>query len=374
MMIQKEVVVVGAGPAGVGVASLLRQMGVKDMLVIDRYEVGASFLRWPKETRFITPSFYANPFGQIDLNAVTPSSSPALSSGLEHLDGEAYAKYLQDIINTHNIETLTSTHITEVSLTRNGKFRLFSSHGEKWETPALVWATGEYQFPDKNVFVGAEHCCHYAHVHSWQDFKPDNYIVIGGYESAVDAAVNLLDLGCHVKLLTRSAPWANNHIADPSISLSPYTRQRLLRAMENRHFEIYEDADVINVIKTTDPDGVYRVQTSDGRAWISHQRPILGTGFTCGGGARQLGPFFDWNDSGYPILTPSDGSTRFPGLYLVGPQVRHDHHIFCFIYKFRQRFAVVAKAIAQQLNLPNSDVSWQPQNADICCQDDGCGC
>ncbi|QDY44363.1 NAD(P)/FAD-dependent oxidoreductase [Candidatus Pantoea soli] len=370
----KDVIIVGAGPAGVGMASLLRRIGVENMLVIDRYEVGASFVRWPQETRFITPSFYSNPFGQIDLNAVNPASSPALSAGVEHLDGTAYAKYLQEVLRDSGAEALTSTHIVEVSLTQKGSFRLFSSSGQKWVTPVLIWATGEYQFPDKNVFEGAEHCLHYSRVNSWRDFKQDDYVIIGGYESAVDAAINLLEQGCRVKLLTRSAPWANNHIADPSISLSPWTRQRLQQVMDNRYFEIYEDADVTSVLKTSSPDGGYRIHTANGRAWCSHQRPILGTGFLCGGGARQLAPFFDWNAAGFPLLTPEDASTRFPGLYLVGPQVRHEQHIYCFIYKFRERFAVVAKAVAQQLNLPLRDDDLKLLTEDICCQDDRCHC
>lgn len=370
----KDVVIVGAGPAGVGIAALLRRIGIKNLLVTDRFEVGASFLRWPVETRFITPSFYSNPFGQVDLNAVTPDSSPALTSGTEHPDGPAYAAYLRGILDTQSIETLTSTHIIEVSLTQKGSFRLLSAKGEKWETPVLIWATGEYQFPDKNVFEGAELCCHYGNVNSWKDFRPDDYVVIGSYESAVDAAINLLDHGCKVRLLTRSAPWANNHISDPSISLSPYTRQRLEAALDNRYFEIYEDADVTAVLKTSDTEEMYRIHTANGRAWCTHQRPILGTGFLCGGGARQLAPFFDWNADGYPLLTPSDSSTRFPGLYLVGPQVRHDQAIFCFIYKFRERFSVVAKSIAQRLNLPLPENIWQ-QIADVtCCQDEGCNC
>lgn len=199
-------------------------------------------------------------------------------------------------------------------------------------------------------------------------------MIIGGYESAIDAAINLLEQGCRVKLLTRSAPWAKNPIADPSISLSPWTCQRLQQVMDNRYFEIYEDADVISVLKTSSPDGGYRIHTANGRAWCSHQQPILGTGFLCGGGARQLAPFFDWNASGFPLLTPEDASTRFPGLYLVGPQVRHEQHIYCFIYKFRERFAVVAKAVARQLNLPLKDDDLKVLTEDICCQDESCHC
>ena len=71
----REVVIVGAGPAGVGMAALLRRSAIQDILVVDSHEVGASFMRWPEETRFITPSFFSNPFGQPDLNSVTPDSS-----------------------------------------------------------------------------------------------------------------------------------------------------------------------------------------------------------------------------------------------------------------------------------------------------------
>ncbi|HHC3106379.1 thioredoxin reductase, partial [Acinetobacter baumannii] len=52
----REVVIVGAGPAGVGMAALLRRSAIQDILVVDSHEVGASFMRWPEETRFITPS------------------------------------------------------------------------------------------------------------------------------------------------------------------------------------------------------------------------------------------------------------------------------------------------------------------------------
>ena len=42
---------------------------------------------------------------------------------------------------------------------------------------------------------------------------------------------------------------------------------------------------------------------------------------------------------------PPNGGVRF----LAGPAVRHGELSFCFVYKFRQRFGVVADAIARQL-------------------------
>ncbi len=89
----REVVIVGAGRPGRGMAALLRRSAIQDILVVDSHEVGASFMRWPEETRFITPSFFSNPFGQPDLNAMTPDSSLALFCGEEHPGGKTYASY-----------------------------------------------------------------------------------------------------------------------------------------------------------------------------------------------------------------------------------------------------------------------------------------
>ena len=53
--------------------------------------------------------------------------------------------------------------------------------------------------------------------------------------------------------------------------------------------------------------------------------------------------------AGSPLLNEHDESTKTPGLFLAGPAVRHGELSFCFVYKFRQRFGVVADAIARQL-------------------------
>jgi hypothetical protein len=53
--------------------------------------------------------------------------------------------------------------------------------------------------------------------------------------------------------------------------------------------------------------------------------------------------------AGSPLLTDDDESTKVPGVFLVGPTVRHGELSFCFVYKFRQRFGVVANTICKRL-------------------------
>ena len=95
-----DVVIVGAGASGIGIASMLKDFGVKKMVVLERYKVGATFEKWPKEMRFITPSFTTNFWGHMDLNSVVSGTSPAYSLDTEHPTGKEYAKYLR-LISRH---------------------------------------------------------------------------------------------------------------------------------------------------------------------------------------------------------------------------------------------------------------------------------
>jgi hypothetical protein len=77
-------------------------------------------------------------------------------------------------------------------------------------------------------------------------------------------------------------------------------------------------------------------------------------------------------------LTKDDESETTPGLYFCGPIVRHDEQVFCFIYKFRMRFAVVAKAIATSLGLEAEGLEeyrhWGMYLDDLSCCGEECVC
>ncbi|MEM1297398.1 MAG: NAD(P)-binding domain-containing protein, partial [Verrucomicrobiota bacterium] len=69
-VLQTGVLIVGAGPSGLGVSAALQRAGVIDQMVIDAREIGASFKNWPRGMSLLTPSFHSNPFGLTDLNAI----------------------------------------------------------------------------------------------------------------------------------------------------------------------------------------------------------------------------------------------------------------------------------------------------------------
>merc|ERR1719291_219379 len=99
----------------------------------------------------------------------------------------------------------------------------------------------------------------------------------------------------------------------------------------------------------------------EGARLVKHtaQPPVLCTGFegSVAAAARHLFDFAGESDSakgclvGAPLLTKDDESTKVPGVFLAGPTVNHGELSFCFVYKFRPRFGVVANAICRGLGL-----------------------
>ena len=368
-----EVAIVGAGPAGLGCAAALREFGVNDIVILDRHEVGASFRRWPQEMRFITPSFTANAFGLLDLNAIVPGTSPAYSLDREHPSGSAYAQYLDAVAQLYQLEVESGVDVCSLTPEDDGTFTLTTTDGPV-RARHVIWAGGEFQYPERNSFAGAECCCHSAEVGTWKELEGDRFTVIGGFESAADATVSLAQLEKNVTVLARTATWKSD-APDPSIALSPYTRERLEWAHTTGFVDLVEDVEVTSVHEDSD---AWVVRAADGREWASETRPILATGFA--GSLGHLDGMIECDEFGVLVVTEeADESTLVPGLFIAGPMVHHRGVSFCFIYKFRQRFAVIANAIAQRLGIDTTEAVADRRAVgmyldDLSCCAESCAC
>jgi cation diffusion facilitator CzcD-associated flavoprotein CzcO len=368
-----DVVIVGAGAAGVGCGVLFRHLGLTDFTLLERRRIGASFQRWPKEMRFITPSFTSNSFGQTDLNAIAPYTSPAFTLQREHPNGHEYAIYLNAVADHYQLPVQTDVEVTSIEHA-DGLFTLDTNRG-LLDARFVIWAAGEFQYPRLDPFPGAEHCKHNSGVRTWKNYPGgQDVIVIGGYESGLDAAIHLAELGKRVRVLEKSDVWQQpGH--DPSSSLSTFTLERLSAARKTRRITLIDGVDVRRVDKHT-AGGGYAVRGMGRQRWTTDAPPVLATGFNTS--ARRIAPLFEWREDGFPLLTEHDESTLAPGLFLAGPGVRQQRFIFCFIFKFRQRFAVIANQIARRLGADTAPLTLYRQHGmyldDLSCCGDQCAC
>ena len=425
-----DVIIVGAGASGVGMGFMLTRIFNLDphrVLLLERGEkVGDTFLRWPKEMRFISPSFNSQGWtGSFDLNSVAYGSSPAYSLHGEHPSGEDYAHYLHDVVETVKLNVQTNTEVIGLRPRRRGGFavdvvRTGMDQADAEARPVvttlrsqyIIWAAGEYQYPQPSAptFLGSELCRHNSTVQSWKTVSGNDFIVIGGYESGMDAAFNLASCKKHCTVLSSKAFWQET-TDDPSTELSPYTAERMREALASsapprlraplRVFKVerHRDGGYVTHARWMAPEKLsvhqhaYRELPVDNDRvnndeigkegteikFRSPQPPFLCTGF---GGSAAMGAakdLFEWGKdgdrgcaAGSPLLNECDESTMTPGLFLVGPAVSHENLVFCFIYKFRQRFGIVADAIARGLGHETAQTIDECRKMDMFLDDFSC--
>ena len=275
-----------------------------------------------------------------------------LSCFKEHPTGIEYAEYLNQIAKYFKLPILENTSVIDITQTDH-LFDIHISNGTPLRTKFVIWAAGEFQYPNLDIFPGAELCLHNSKVNTWKDITGDDIYIIGGYESGIDAAIHLSQLGKTVTVLEKNPIW-EQRTTDPSHNLSPFTLERLRKAIkEHNQIKLIGGCDVK---KVSFENNKYNIHVTGSSKHIeSNSRPILSTGFSSS--MTMINHLFDWNQTNsYCLLTSDDESSLTPGLFLVGPQVRHEKLIFCFIYKFRQRFGVVAHAITKRLNIPTPNL------------------
>jgi putative flavoprotein involved in K+ transport len=366
-----DTVVVGAGPAGIGTALALQAVPGLVHGVIERGRLGESFLQWPVQTTFLTPSFTGNGFGATDLNSVHPETSPAFSLGVDYPTGREYARYLRGVARHFAVPVMTDTEVTAITPLAEG-FDLETSKGAV-RTRTVVWAGGEFHNPRQPAIAGVEHADHSSAPTAWEA-RPGRVVVVGGYESGLDAACFQVECGATVTVIDPDHPWEAAGGSDPSFRLAPRTRQRVKAAVASGRLSLSAVGRVTGI--RADAGGGYSVAVAGGGAVPADSRPILATGF--GPGLGPAGDLFEDRGDGWPLLTDDDESTTTPGLFLTGAALRHGGLKFCFVYKYRQRFAHVAGVLADRLGKdPSALEAWRAAGMltdDLSCCGVECAC
>jgi thioredoxin reductase len=334
-----DALVIGAGPAGIGTALALAAVEHLTFGVLERGQIGQTFLEWPADQTFLTPSFTGNGFGATDLNAVHPETSPAFSLGVDYPTGPQYARYLRSVVKHFRVPVLDDAEVTAVAVHEEG-FEVQSSRGPVLAR-SLVWAGGEFHQPLDPRVSGSGLVDLARTAAAWEP-RTGRVLVIGGYESGIDIACHQVEGGADVTVVDGSTPWDAGTGSDPSFRLAPRSRGRL---------KVAEATGRLTLV-AAHAGGVKR----DGSEWVvsldngSRLRvdspPIAATGY--GPGLGPVERLFAARADGWPELDEDDQSTITPGLFLSGPAIRHGGLKFCFVYKFRQRFAHIARVIGER--------------------------
>lgn len=186
------IVIAGAGPIGLACAIAARRRGL-DPLVIDAGAVANSIVHYP-----IGMTFFTTP------ERLEIGGHPLVCAGAKPTREEAL-KYYRGVVRAEGLPLVTFARLTE-ALAGNGRIScVFETRlgAETVTCDRLVLATGYFDHPNRLGVPGEElpHVRHYfdeAHLSYGQ-----NVVVVGGRNSAVEAALQLFRAGARVTLVYR---------------------------------------------------------------------------------------------------------------------------------------------------------------------------
>jgi len=322
-----DVLIIGAGPAGLAAAIAAKAHGLS-YVVLEKGALVNSLLHYPSDMVFFTTPELME-IG--DLPFVSPHEKPNRHEAL---------RYYRRATDRYALDIKLGEPVTGLAHGHNGVFQVVSRSqaGESLSRQArfVVVASGAYDLPNRLGVRGEDlpHVSHYyreAHIHYRQ-----RVVIVGGKNSAVEAALELYRNGATVTLVHRHAqlgdsikywvkPDIENRIAEGSV-----------RALFNTR--------IVEILPTH-----VVLEGPNGHSDEPADQVLLMTGYRSDPVLlKQIGAKVD-EATGAPMLNEVTFETTVAGLFVIGAAIAGKQSGKIFIENGRFHGGVAIKEIASRL-------------------------
>jgi thioredoxin reductase (NADPH) len=221
-MRQEECIIVGGGPCGLSAAIELKRIGINP-LIIEKGNVVNAIYNYPTHQTFFSSSEKLS-IGNVPF--IIEQHKPKRNQALV---------YYREVAKMHDLRINRFEEVKSVTKTGDNLFALKTSKGD-YETKRVIIATGYYDHPNAlNVKGGDLDKVHHYFKEAHPYFDTD-VVVIGGKNSAVDAAIELEKAGARVTVLYRGS--------DYSTSIKPWILPEFEALVRNGRVVMEFDAEV----------------------------------------------------------------------------------------------------------------------------------
>lgn len=343
-----QVAIIGAGPIGIELAVALKRAGI-GTLHFDAKQIGHTISWWPRETAFFSTT------ERIELAGI-----PIPTTNQGRVTGEQYLAYLRSIVEGMDLSIKTYEPVVDIRKGDNG-FRLETrpASGEKYYwAEKVVIAIGDMHRPNELGIPGEDqpHVDHY--------FKdPHRYfqkklLIVGGRNSAVEAALRCWRIGAEVTLSYRRAVFDERsvkHFILPDL-LTQIELGTIRFLLESIPIEITP-----NKVILRGADGLHFEQEAD---FVLMMTGFLGDMSLCkAAGVNLVG------ENRAPEHNPETMETNVPGIYLAGTVaggeekkrytyfIENCHvHVARIVHHLTGRWPIVGTIPARRYDLPLEDI------------------
>lgn len=292
----EQAIIIGAGPCGLATAAALQDKGIEP-LVIEKGCIVQSIYEYPTFMQFhSTPDLLE--IGGVPF--VTPNDKPSRREGLE---------YYATVVRRRGIRVRTYEEVKRVAKREDGRFEVYTEdrHGisARYETANIVVATGYFDWPN---YLGVPGEDLPNVVHAFREAHPyvgRKVAIIGGRNSAVDAALELYRAGAEVTVVYRGEELTDSVKSwVKPVFLSRAEKEKIRMLWKTQLLEIKPHAIVVS------RDGVREEIPNDDVLMLTGFRPDRSF-------LRSIGVQTD-PETGQPSYDPETMETNVNGVFIAG--------------------------------------------------------
>jgi len=321
-MIQKDAIIVGGGPCGLAAAIALQEKGMSPV-VIEKGNIVNALYHYPTHQTFFSSSENLE-IG--DVAFITENRKPVRNQALA---------YYREVVIRKKINVQAFEKVERVEKKADGQF-VVTTTKDMYSTPYVVIATGYYDQPNYMNVPGEDlpHVFHYfKEAHPYFDC---DVVVIGGKNSSVDAALELVKAGARVTVLYRGQAYSS--------SVKPWILPEFDALVRKGTIKMEFNAEVDVITEQSVEYTVGQMQKRSAKAdfvfamtGYHPDHPFL----------QKIGVEID-ELTGCPLYNPETMETNVAGLFIAGVIAAGNNANEIFIENGRYHGALIADCIEQR--------------------------
>lgn len=316
-MQHEDVIVIGGGPCGLSAAIELQEKGLK-VLVIEKGNIVNSIYKYPTHQTFFSSSIKLS-IG--DIPFITAKDKPKRNDALV---------YYREVVKMKNIKVNNFELVKQVNKVTEG-FRV-ETDKQKYCAKNVVVATGYYDNPNMMGVEGENLSNVFHYFKEGHPFFQKNVVVIGGKNSAVDAALELERAGANVTVVYRGS--------DYSPSVKPWILPGFESLVKSGEIKMHFESHVVKITETS-----VTIEQNGETIQFQNDYVFAMTGYHPNHALlKEMGIEVD-EQSGCPLFNDETMESTIKGLYIAGVIAAGNNANEIFIENGRFHGVQIANAI-----------------------------
>ncbi|MER2237882.1 MAG: YpdA family putative bacillithiol disulfide reductase, partial [Psychrobacillus sp.] len=308
------------GPCGLSAAISTQEMGL-ETLVIEKGNVVNAIFNYPTHQTFFSTS---EKLSIGDVPFIVEERKPKRNQALV---------YYREVVKRKDIQVNKYEQVERVEKSTD-HFHVTTSKGS-YKANSVIVATGYYDHPNYKGIPGEDLPKVFHYFKEGHPYFSQNVLVIGGKNSAIDAALELNKAGANVTVVYRQGQYSS--------SIKPWVLPEFEGCVRNNEIQMHFNTEVLSI-----KENKVTLKGSEGEFDIENDFVFAMTGYHPDHSfLEKMGVAID-NESGRPSHNPETMETNVEGIFIAGVIAAGNNANEIFIENGRFHGELIAKEIKRK--------------------------